>query len=130
MGATLLGEKVEHTLLKGSHGSTFGANPVCCAAAISNMERLTDDFLAEVDKKSKFIASSLCNVKGVISVTGCGLMLGIETEKPASEIITKCLEKGLLVLSAKEKVRLLPPLNISYEELSKGLDILKGVIEE
>ena len=130
MGATLLGEKVENTLSKGSHGSTFGANPVCCAAAISNVERFTDEFLAGVMAKSKVICDTLSGVKGVKSISGLGLMLGIETEKPAGEIIAKCIEKGLLVLSAKEKVRLLPPLNISDEELLKGLEILKGVIEE
>lgn len=130
MGATLLGEKVENTLSKGTHGSTFGANPVCCAAAISNISRLTDEFLTEVTKKSKYIIETLSNTKGVKSVSGMGLMLGIQTEKPASEIISKCIERGLLVLSAKEKVRLLPPLNITMDELSKGLEILKGVIEE
>jgi len=130
MGATLLGEKVENTLSKGSHGSTFGANPICCAAAISNIERLTDTFLENVMAKSKLIIDRLSNTKGVKSISGLGLMLGIETEKPASEIISKCIERGLLVLSAKEKVRLLPPLNISDEELNKGLEILKGVIEE
>lgn len=130
MGATLLGEKVEETLSKGTHGSTFGANPVCCAAAISNIERLTDEFLSDVMKKSELIKTTLLNTKGVKSVSGLGLMLGIETEKPAGEIIAKCIEKGLLVLSAKTKVRLLPPLNISDAELSKGLEILKGVIEE
>lgn len=130
MGATLLGEKVEATLSKGTHGSTFGANPVCCAAAISNIERLSDEFLDEVMKKSEHIKATLADVKGVKSVSGLGLMLGIETEKPAGDIIAKCIEKGLLVLSAKQKVRLLPPLNISDEELSKGLEILKGVIEE
>lgn len=130
MGATLLGERVENTLTKSSHGSTFGGNPVCCAAAISNIERLTDDFLADVMTKSELICDTLLNTKGVKSISGLGLMLGIETEKPAGEIIAKCIEKGLLVLSAKEKVRLLPPLNISDKELSKGLEILKGVIEE
>lgn len=130
MGATLLGEKLENTLSKGTHGSTFGANPICCAAAISNITRLTDEFLTDVMKKSTYIIETLKNVKGVKSVSGLGLMLGIETEKPAGEIIAKCIEKGLLVLSAKEKVRLLPPLNITEEELSKGLEILKGVIEE
>ena len=130
MGATLLGEKVENTLSKGTHGSTFGANPVCCAAAISNIERFTDEFLSEVMQKSQRIISELTETKGVKSISGLGLMLGIETEKPASEIIARCIEKGLLVLSAKEKVRLLPPLNISDEELTKGLEILKGVIEE
>ena len=130
MGATLFSEKSENVLTSGTHGSTFGANPVCAAAALSNIERLDDAFLNEVCKKSEYIISYLKTIKGVKSISGMGLMLGIETEKSASEIVKECLNRGLLVLTAKTKIRLLPALNITYKELDKGLEILKGVIEE
>ncbi len=128
MGATMLGEKVESTLSYGDHGSTFGANPVCAAAAISNIKRLDDKFLFEVKEKSAYLISELKKIKGVKSVSGMGLMLGIETDKPAGDIAKECLGKGLLVLTAKTKVRLLPPLNITKDELDRGLEILKEVI--
>ena len=129
MGATMLGDKVENTLSFGDHGSTFGANPVCAAAAISNIKRLDDKFLSEVKEKSEFLKSELLKIKGVKSVSGMGLMIGVETEKAAGDIAKECLEKGLLVLTAKTKVRLLPPLNITNDELDCGLKILKEVIE-
>ncbi len=129
MGATMLGDKVENTLSYGDHGSTFGANPVCAAAAISNIKRLDDKFLGEVKEKSDYLIEELKKINGVKSVSGMGLMLGIETEKAAGDIAKECLQKGLLVLTAKTKVRLLPPLNITKEELDRGLKILKEVIE-
>lgn len=129
MGATMLGDKVENTLSYGDHGSTFGANPVCAAAAISNIKRLDDEFLAEVKEKSQYLIGELKKISGVKSVSGMGLMLGIETEKPAGDIAKRALGKGLLVLTAKTKVRLLPPLNITKDELDRGLKILKEVIE-
>ena len=130
MGATLLGEKVENTLVPGTHGSTFGANPVCASAAISVISRLTDEFLSEVGKKGDYIKAELEKINGVKSVSGMGLMMGVEVEKQASDIVKKCIEKGLLVLTAKTKVRLLPALNITKEEIDKGIAILKEVIEE
>ncbi|MDD6213830.1 MAG: aspartate aminotransferase family protein [Firmicutes bacterium] len=129
LGATMLGERVKDTLSPGTHGSTFGANPVCAAAAISNLERIDDALLKEVRRKSELIQSELKKINGVKSVSGMGLMLGIETEKSAKEIADICLKNGLLVLTAKIKVRLLPALNITDEEIKKGLKILKGVIE-
>ncbi len=130
MGATLMNEKTENVLDYGSHGSTFGANPVCAAAAISNIERMTDDLFCEVIKKSEYIKSELLKIKGVKSISGLGLMMGIETKKPAGDIAKACLLKGLLVLTAKTKVRLLPALNITYPEIDRGIKILKEVIEE
>ena len=130
MGATMLGEKVEKTLSYGDHGSTFGANPVCAAAAISNIKRLDDEFLKEVKEKSLYLKDEILKIKGVKSVSGMGLMIGIETEKAAGDIAKECLENGLLVLTAKTKVRLLPPLNITKDELDQGLKILKEVIEK
>lgn len=129
MGAVLFGEKVESAVTPGSHGSTFGGNPIAAAGAVSIVERIDDAFLEEVTKKSAYIKNYLSGISAVKSISGMGLMLGIETEKNAKSIANECLEKGLLVLTAKTKIRLLPALNISYEELDKGLEILKGVIE-
>ncbi len=130
MGAVLFGEKLKETVTPGSHGSTFGGNPICAAGACSIVSRIDDDFLLSVREKSQYIISFLKNVRGVKSVSGMGLMLGIETEKNAKEIANECLEKGLLVLTAKNKIRLLPALNISKPELDDGLNILKEVIEK
>lgn len=130
MGAVLFGDKVKDIVTPGSHGSTFGGNPVCAAGAVSIVSRIDDAFLNSVSEKSRYIKEFLKNVNGVKSVSGMGLMLGIETEKNAKEIADECLKNGLLVLTAKTKVRLLPALNISYAELDKGLKILKEIIEK
>lgn len=130
MGAVLFGEKVESHITAGSHGSTFGGNPVAAAGAVSIIERIDDEFMKTVFEKSEYIIKFLKSVNGVKSISGMGLMLGIETEKDAKEVVNACLEKGLLVLTAKTKIRLLPALNISYEEIDKGLNILKEVIEK
>jgi len=130
LGATLLGEKVQDVLTPSSHGSTFGGNPVCCAGAISILQRLDDAFLQEVERKSKLICDTLAGAKGIKSVSGMGLMLGLETEKSAKEVIAACMERGVLVLSAKSKVRLLPALNIPDELLNKALTVLKEVCAE
>ena len=128
LGALMLSERVQDVYTPGSHGSTFGGNPVCCAGAVSIISRIDDQLLAEVEKKSAFIINSLTGAAGVNGINGRGLMLGIETEKPAKDVIAQCMDKGVLVLSAKTKVRLLPPLNISYEELEAAIDILKEVL--
>lgn len=130
MGAVLFGDKLENTVTPGSHGSTFGGNPIAAAGAISIVKRIDDKFLDEVTKKSEYLVNKIKEIKGVKSVSGMGLMLGIETDKKAADIANKCLEKGLLVLTAKTKVRLLPSLSISKEEMDKGLAILKEVIED
>ena len=130
LGATMLSEKVKDVLGFSSHGSTFGGNPICCAGAISILSRITDELLDEVNEKSEYIISRLSQCKNVKSVSGKGLMLGIECEKPAKEIIAAAMEKGVLVLSAKTKVRLLPPLNIPFELLEDAIDKLIEAIEE
>ena len=129
IGAVLFGEKLQDTMTPGSHGSTFGGNPVVAAGACSIVERIDDDFLLEVQRKSEKIRTALAKVKGVKSISGMGLMLGIETDKPAGEVAKACLANGLLILTAKTKLRLLPALNISDAELDEGLEILKGVLE-
>jgi len=128
LGATMMSAKVQDTLGFGDHGSTFGGNPVCCAAALSVLRRLDEQLLAEVREKSRYLISALSGMDGVKEVTGLGLMLGIRTEKPAAEVLSACREKGLLCLSAKEKVRLLPALNIPMELLEKAVDIFRSVL--
>ena len=125
MGATLLGENVKDVLGVSMHGSTFGGNPVCAAGALNIVSRLDDEMLAGVKARSEYIFNELSNAKGVKSVSGLGLMIGIETERPASEIIDECRENGVLVIKAKQKVRLLPALNIDMELLEKSIQILK-----
>ncbi len=130
LGATMLGEKVQDVYTPGTHGSTFGGNPVCCAAALSVLERIDDKLLAGVREKSEYIFDELNGAKGVESVSGAGFMIGVKCEKPASEIVNKCMERGLLVLTAKDRVRLLPALNIDFDLLKKGVEILKEAIAE
>lgn len=127
IGVTMLGEKVEGVFAPGLNGSTFGGNPVCCAGAISILERLDDGFMANVMKKSEYIFSELEGAKGVESLSGMGLMIGIKAEKPAKQAAAECLEKGVLVLTAKDKIRLLPALNIPFEELKKAVQVIKEV---
>ena len=125
IGATLLGEKVQNIYTPGTHGSTFGGNPVSCAGAISVISRIDQKMLDGVKKRSQYIVKELTGIKGVMGVSGKGLMLGIASERPAKEVIAGCMKKGVLVISAKEKVRLLPALNIPMELLEKAIKILK-----
>lgn len=130
IGACLLGEKVKDVFAPGDNGSTFGANPVVCAGAATIIQRLDDDFLAEVVKKGEYVFSAFSGAKGVRSVSGMGLMIGLETEKPAGKVVADCLERGVMCLTAKNKVRLLPPLNIPMETLEKAVEIIKSVCAE
>lgn len=125
MGATLLGEKVKDVFSYGDHGSTFGGNPVAASAALSVVERLTDEFLADVTRKSDLIRSLLEGAPGIENVTGLGLMLGLKTVKPASEVVAACMENGVLCLTAKDKVRLLPALNIPDDLLVRAAEVIK-----
>ena len=124
LGATLLSEKVENVLTAGTHGSTFGGNPVCCSAALNVLSRIDDNLLDGVNAKSKLIFDTLSNAKGIKSVSGMGLMIGIETEKDSGEILAECMKNGVLVLKAKTKIRLLPALNIPDELLKKALAVI------
>ena len=128
LGATVLGEKVETVLGYGDNGSTFGGNPICCAGAISTLSRMDEALLAGVRERSERIVSALTGKKGVKSVSGLGLLLGIDPERDCGTVINECLEEGVLVLSAHGKVRLLPALNIPLDQLDKALAVLVEVL--
>ena len=125
IGATMLGERAENLFTAGLNGSTFGGNPVCASGALSIIERIDENLLAEVRKKSEYIFTELTGAKGVKSVSGKGLMIGVECEKDANEVIATCREQGVLVIKAKNKVRLLPALNIPWELLQKAIKTIK-----
>ena len=128
LGATVLGEKVETVLGYGDNGSTFGGNPICCAGAISTLSRMDEALLAGVRERSERIVSALTGKKGVKSVSGLGLLLGIDPERDCGTVINECLEEGVLVLSAHGKVRLLPALNIPLDQLDQALAVLVEVL--
>ena len=128
IGATLLGEKAKDIFTAGLNGSTFGGNPVCAAGALDILRRIDNTLLNEVREKSAYIFAELENAKGVKSVSGLGLMIGIECEKDAGTVIAECIKRGVLVIKAKNKVRLLPALNIPFEQLKKAIQIIKEVI--
>lgn len=130
IGATMLGEKVENIFSPGQNGSTFGGNPVSTAGAVNIISRIDEALLSEVRQKSEYIFNELSGAKGIESVTGLGLMIGVKTVLPAKEVVSKCMEKGVLTLTAKDKVRLLPALNIPFDLLKSAIGILKSVCEE
>ena len=130
VGAVLFNEKTENVLTFGDHGTTFGGNLIVCAGAAYILESLDEKMLVEINKKSATIRNELAEMEEVESVSGLGFMIGIKHKtKTAKEIAETCLQEGLIVLTAKEKVRLLTPLNISWEQLEKGLTILKKVLK-
>lgn len=130
IGVCLSGEKCAKVLTAGTHGSTFGGNPISCAGGTAVLSTVTaDGFLDEVAKKGAYIKEKLLACDEVVSVDGMGLMIGIQLKsKVAGDIVKAALDKGLLLLTAKTKVRLLPPLTITYEEIDKGLEILIGLL--
>ena len=127
IGATMLGEKVADVLGKGDHGSTFGGNPVACAGALNILSRIDEKLLAEVREKGELVRKLLQDAPGVTGISGMGLMIGISTVAPAADIIAACMERGVLLLAAKDKVRLLPALNIPAELLKKAVGTLLDV---
>ncbi|NLD19365.1 MAG: acetylornithine/succinylornithine family transaminase [Clostridiales bacterium] len=130
IGGAIMGEKCCNVLQPGDHGSTFGGNPVVCAGALEVLKRLDEDFLREVAAKGEYVKERLLQTSGVNGISGKGLMLGISLEKgKASHIVEGGIREGLLLLTAGEKVRLLPPLNIEWEELGEGLNIMKSLIK-
>lgn len=130
LGATMFFGKCEAVFGAGDHGSTFGGNPIACAGACSILRRLDKDLLLEVQGKGDYLRTHLSRIKNVRAVTGMGLMIGVETAKPSRELAQKCLDKGLIVLTAKNKLRLLPPLTVKKSEMDRALQILNEVISE
>ena len=130
IGAVLMGEKVQHVLGYGDHGSTYGGNPVCCAGAITVIERLDEALLSRVQQLSDYVFSAFKDAKGVESVAGMGLMVGIKTTAPAGDVVQECISRGVLCLTAKDKVRLLPALNIPMEDLVFAVETIKTVAAE
>ena len=126
LGATMFFEKTAEVYTPGSHGSTFGGNPVSCAGALNIIKRLDDTFLKSVCDKHDYIINELGNAEGVKDITGLGLMLGIETQRDVNEVLKECQENGVLPIKAKNKLRLLPPLNISSEDLEKAVQVIKN----
>ncbi len=130
IGATMLGERVESVYQPGSHGSTFGGNPAVCAGALNVIRRIDENLLSDVRAKSQYIFHQFSHAEGVTSVSGLGLMIGIEPVGDAKTILAKCREQGVIALTAKNKVRLLPPLNIPMELLEQGVKVLKQAFAE
>ncbi|MDE6274363.1 MAG: aminotransferase class III-fold pyridoxal phosphate-dependent enzyme, partial [Clostridiales bacterium] len=128
LGACLFFDKTENVLGAGDHGSTFGGNPVACAGACNIMERLGEEFLLEVTGKAEYLRTKLQKIEGVKEVTGMGMMIGLGLEKSPKEVAAECLKRGLLVLTAHSRLRLVPPLTITKNEMDEGLSILRGVL--
>ena len=130
IGACMMNEKMENVLGYGDHGSTYGGNPVCCAGAISVIERLDENFLGKVKRRSGYVMAALYNAPGIESLSGLGLMIGIKTSAPAGDVVRECINRGVLCLTAKDKVRLLPALNIPMEDLEYAIETIKAVAAE
>lgn len=130
MGATMFGQRVENVLTAGTHGSTFGGNPVCANAALSIINRIDDKLLNNVKENSKYIVEKLTGMDKVKSVSGLGYMLGVEIDGDAKKVVSQCIENGLLVLTAKTKIRLLPALNITRDEIDTALEIFNKVLNK
>ena len=124
LGATMFGERVADVFHPGDHGTTFGGNPVCCAGAVNILSRIDDRLLEGVRERSDYLRRTLQAAPGIRSVTGMGLMLGLEIDIPAREFAERALREGVLVTTAKQKIRLLPALNIPMELLKTAAQAL------
>lgn len=130
IGITMLGGKAEAVFTPGLNGSTFGGNPVCCAGAINILGRIDEELLNSVNEKSEYIFNTLTGADGIEDITGLGLMIGVKTKKDAKQVVSECIKQGVLALTAKNKVRLLPALNIPFDQLKTAIEILKNVCAE
>ncbi len=131
IGAILMDELTENVFQPGQHGSTFGGNPVVCAGAIEVMNQVCDKkFLSDVRSKARYLNEQIISLRGVIEVSGLGLMIGISLEEGlnAQNIAKRCVENGLLILTAKKNLRILPPLNITLDEIDRGMSILRHAL--
>ena len=131
MGACLADEKCKDVLGGGTHGSTFGGNPVSCAGALAVLDFIqSGDHLQQVTEKGKYLREKLLTIDEISRVDGMGLMLGASLKtKKAADVVGEALEKGLLLLTAKDKLRFLPPLTVTYDEINKGVAILEGILK-
>jgi acetylornithine/N-succinyldiaminopimelate aminotransferase len=132
IGGFMCKKELSNVLSNGTHGSTFGGNPIACAAGIAVLNKiLSNGFLKEVNKKSDYLRYKLSMIDEIVAIRGRGLMLGLELKSlDAKKVSQKCVENGLLILTAKTALRLLPPLTISTEEIDKGVEALKKTLME
>lgn len=131
LGATMFADSTQHTLTNHTHGSTFGGNPICTAGGISIIDRLDDDLMAEVREKGKYIKEELEQCEHVDHVSGMGLMIGVALKNKAlMDVVEGCVDHGVLVLTANGLLRLLPPLNIPWDELKEAIGLVKKVIDK
>ncbi len=129
IGGVLFSEKCCNVLEPGDHGTTYGGNPVVCAGVVEVLSRIDDAFLEEVAARGEYIRTKLADVSQIEEITGKGLMIGLKLkDKKASDVVSQAMNEGLLLLTAKDRVRLLPPLTITYDEIDRGLEILKKVL--
>jgi len=129
IGACLCKDFLGSTLTPGTHGTTFGGNPVVCAGALEVLKRMDNSLLSEITKKGEYIRTKLADIDEIEEVRGLGLMIGIKLKTmDAKEASKTCVANGLMILTAKTLLRMLPPLTISYEEIDKGLEILKAAL--
>lgn len=126
IGGFILGEKASDVLVSGDHGSTFGGNPIVASGGCTVVDTMDENFLMQVREKGEYIVKELSKMKNIHDISGLGMMIGFKVKGiEAKEFLKRCLNRGLMVLTAKEKVRLLPPLNISEDDIKEGLDIIR-----
>lgn len=129
IGAILFNKSCSHALSAGDHGTTFGGNPAVCAGGIEVLKHIDEAFLGQVAEKGEYMRSRIGKMAGVSEVTGLGMMIGVSPErKTAKEAVKAAMELGLIALTAKERIRLLPPLTITYDEIKEGLEILERAL--
>lgn len=131
IGGILFNENCADVLESGDHGTTFGGNPIVCAGGVEILKRMDENFLKQVTEKGDYMRCEIEKIEGVANITGLGMMIGVSIKsKDAKEVVISCLDHGLILLTAKEKLRLLPPLTITYDEIKEGLKILKEVLNK
>lgn len=132
LGCVMFSDKTENVLVAGDHATTFGGNPVATAGAEYILKTMDDNFLNEVKKKGEYMSEKILSMPHVVGIDGLGLMMGIRLDDGiiSADVVKKGIANGVLLLTAKAKVRLLPPLNITYDEIDRGLDGLRKALSE
>ena len=132
IGICMCSDKLKDVMTPSTHGTTFGANPVVCAGANYVLDKVAnDEFLNEVNKKGEYLEEKLLKLEEIKSVRRMGLMVGIELKNgDAHDIAVKCVENGLLIITAKDLLRMLPPLVIAYEEIDEAVQLLEKTLKE